>query len=194
MRILPNNNMPSGINVVVAIASFTGYNQEDSVIMNQSAIDRGLFMSTFYRTYKDDEKRSHSSGEDERFMKPLKENTIGMKYGNYTKLNDNGFIDKNVKVEGNDVIIGKIIPIKDNYNMETKLKFRDNSTLLRSNESGYIDQVYTSRNSDGYRFCKVKVRSERIPKVGDKFSSRHGQKGTIGMTYRQEDMPFSKME
>ena len=192
MKMLPSNNMPAGINVVVAIASHTGYNQEDSVIMNQSAIDRGLFMSTFYRTYKDDEKRSHSSGEDERFMKPIRENTIGMKYGNYTKLNDNGFIEKDVKVEGNDVIIGKIIPIKDNYNMETKLKFRDNSTLLRANESGYIDQVYTSRNSDGYRFCKVKVRSQRIPKVGDKFSSRHGQKGTIGMTYRQEDMPFSK--
>ncbi len=192
MKILPNNNMPSGINVVVAIACHTGYNQEDSIIMNQSAIDRGLFMSTFYRTYKDDEKRSHSSGEDERFMKPLKENTIGMKYGNYTKLDNNGFIKKNIKVEGNDVIIGKIIPIKNNLNLKTTLKFKDNSTLLRANESGYIDQVYTSRNSDGYRFCKVKVRSERIPKIGDKFSSRHGQKGTIGMTYRQEDMPFSK--
>ena len=77
--------MPAGINVIVAIASFTGYNQEDSVIMNQSSIDRGLFMSTFYRTYKDDEKRSHSSGEDERFMKPMRENTIGMKYGNSPK-------------------------------------------------------------------------------------------------------------
>ena len=115
-----------------------------------------------------------------------------MKYGNYSKLNDNGFIEKDTQVKGNDVIIGKVIPIKDTLNLDNNLKFKDNSTLLRSNESGYIDDVYTSRNSDGYRFCKVRVRSERIPKVGDKFSSRHGQKGTIGMTYRQEDMPFTK--
>ena len=192
LKLLPSNKMPSGINVIVAVACYTGYNQEDSIIMNQSAVDRGLFMSTFYRTYKDDEKRSHTSGEDERFIKPDKKNTIGMKYGNYTKLSDNGFIKKDVKVNGNDVIIGKIIPVKSNLNLECELKYKDNSTLLRPNESGYIDEVYTSRNSDGYRFCKVKVRSERIPKVGDKFSSRHGQKGTIGMTYRQEDMPFTK--
>ncbi len=192
IKLLPSNKMPAGINVIVAIASYSGYNQEDSIIMNQSAIDRGLFVSTFYRTYKDDEKRSHTSGEDERFMKPCKVNTIGMKYGNYSKLNDNGFIQKNSKVNGNDVIIGKVIPIKNNLNIKSELKFKDNSTLLRPNESGYIDEVYTSHNSDGYRFCKVKVRSKRTPQVGDKFSSRHGQKGTIGMTFRQEDMPFTK--
>ena len=190
LKLLPSNHMPAGINVIVAIASHTGYNQEDSIIMNQSSIDRGLFKSTFYRTYKNDEKRSHVSGEDERFFKPQKTNTKGMKYGNYRKLDDNGFVPVNTKVSGNDVIIGKIIPIKDTEH--ERIKFRDNSTLLRSNESGYIDKVYTQRNSDGYRFCKIRVRSNRIPQIGDKFSSRHGQKGTVGMTYRIEDMPFSK--
>jgi len=158
--------------------------------VNKSAIERGLFMSTFYRTYKDDEKRSHASGEDERFCKPDSQKTKGLKYGNYDKLEVDGFVKKNTRVLGNDVIIGKIIPLRDSE--QTNNKSRDNSTLLRSNENGYIDEVYVSRNSDGYRFCKVRVRSERVPDIGDKLSSRHGQKGTIGMVYNSEDMPFTK--
>ena len=189
-QLLPSNNMPCGINVVIAIASHSGYNQEDSIIVNRSAVERGLFMSTFYRTYKDDEKRSHASGEDERFCKPDSKNTKGLKYGNYNKVEEDGFVKNNTRVVGNDVIIGKIIPLRDSENKSDKA--RDNSTLLRSNETGYIDNVYVSRNSDGYRFCKVRVRSERIPNIGDKLSSRHGQKGTIGMVYKHEDMPFTK--
>jgi DNA-directed RNA polymerase II subunit RPB2 len=64
--------------------------------------------------------------------------------------------------------------------------------MLRNNETGFIDKVYTNCNADGHRFCKVRIRSERIPKVGDKFSSRHGQKGTVGMVYNEEDMPYTK--
>ena len=80
------------------------------------------------------------------------------------------------------------MPIKNNL----EYKYRDSSTAIRPNESGYIDGVYTDTNSEGYRFCKVKVRTPKIPEIGDKFSSRHGQKGTIGMTYSQSDMPSTK--
>ena len=190
-KLLPSDGVPNGLNVIVAICTYTGYNQEDSIIINKSAVDRGLFKSTFYRTYKDDEKKIQSSGQEERFMKPDKSLTKGMKPGVYDKLNDNGFVPKDTYVDSNDIIIGKVMPIK-NKNKNEKFIYRDISTFLRSNESGFIDEIYTHRNGEGHKFCKVRVRSERTPTIGDKFSSRHGQKGTCGMILREEDMPFTK--
>ena len=153
--------MPNGMNVVVAIASYTGYNQEDSIIMNKSSIDRGLFRSTFYRTYKDDEKKIQSSGHEEKFIKPDKRFTKNLKPGSYEKLNEEGFVNENVKVDASDIIIGKVIPIK-NTTINGNQVYRDNSTSLRNNESGVVDKVYVGRNADGHRFCKTRIRS-RIP-------------------------------
>ena len=184
------NELPTGVNAVVAIATYSGYNQEDSIIMNQSAIDRGLFSSTFYRSYKDEEKKHLTSGKEERFTNPDPKYTKGIKPCNYEKLNETGFVDENDYVDGNDIIIGKVFPTKGTEN--DKEVFRDCSIALRSNENGYIDKVSINRNSEGHRFCKVRVRSQRIPTVGDKFSSRHGQKGTVGMVYQQQDMPYTK--
>ena len=189
-KCLPSHEMPNGMNVVVAIASYTGYNQEDSIIMNKSAIDRGLFRSTFYRTYKDDEKKIQSSGHEEKFIKPDRSITKNLKPGSYEKLNENGFVNENTIVDSSDIIIGKVIPVK-NSTVNGNQVYRDNSTSLRNNESGVVDKVYVNRNAEGHRFCKIRVRTERIPTIGDKFSSRHGQKGTVGIIYRQEDMPFS---
>lgn len=189
LQLLPSNNMPSGINAVVAIASYSGYNQEDSVILNQSAIDRGLFASTFYRTYRNEEKKSHMFGEDELFCQPLNFNTRILKGGNYNKLDNSGFVPRNTYVSSNDIIIGKVIPYKDESG---KTCYRDNSSSLKNNESGHVEDYIVSTNEDGYKFCKFRVRSTRNPMIGDKFSSRHGQKGTIGIVYRQEDMPFTK--
>ena len=186
---LPSHNLPNGMNIIVAIGSFTGYNQEDSVILNQSSIDRGLFRSTFYRTYKDDEKKMPSSGQEEQFTKPDR-NVKGLKPGSYEKLNSNGFVPNNTYVDTNDIIIGKVSPIKGKKK-DVEL-YKDSSTILRPNESGFIDKVVVNSNGEGNTFCKVRVRSERKPKIGDKFSSRHGQKGTVGMVYNQEDMPFNK--
>lgn len=191
MKLIPSHNLPCGINAIVAIASYSGYNQEDSIIMNEDAIKRGLFTSTFYRTYKVEEKKSQASGEDERFCKPNVKTTKGLKMGNYDKLNQNGFINENEEVNESDVIIGKT--------MRTKYRtpggepiYKCNSSLVRPNETGFVDKVIVSRNGEGYRFSKVKLRSVRTPIIGDKHSSRHGQKGTIGMTFRQEDMPFTE--
>ena len=188
MRMLPTRDMSAGINAIVAVATFTGYNQEDSVIINQNAIDRGLYQSTFYRGYKSDESKNTNASEDSRFGRADKTTTKGIKYGNYSKLDENGFISENVHVKGNDAIIGKLMPVK---NRNDKYKYKDSSTLLRSNEEGYVDKVFVSRNGDGFRVCKVLTRSIRVPGIGDKFSSRHGQKGIDGVTYRQEDMPFT---
>ena len=113
-----------------------------------------------------------------------------MKPGVYEKLNPNGFVDINKHVDSNDIIIGKVMPIK-NKDKNEKYIYKDSSTFLRNNESGFIDDIYTNRNGEGHKFCKVRVRSVRIP-IGDKFSSRHGQKGTCGMIINEEDMPIYK--
>ena len=182
------NNLPNGINVIIAIASYTGYNQEDSIIINKDSIDRGLFSSLFTRTYKDEEKKNQLTGDEDIFCKPEIDNLLYPKPCNYDKLNSNGFIDRNVKINPKDIIIGKVMPIKDN----SEYKYRDSSTAIRPNESGYIDNNFIDTNNEGYRFCKTKVRTPKIPTIGDKFSSRHGQKGTAGMIYSQSEMPFTK--
>ena len=186
MNILNLNRLPNGINVIVAIATYTGYNQEDSIIFNRGSIDRGLFTSTFYRTYKSEEKKNQLTGEEDIFCKPNMNNLLFPKYNNYDKLNDNGFVDDNTYVDDNDIIIGKIMPIKNDA-----ANYRDNSISIRNNESGYIDKKYIDTNGDGYKFCKIRTRSTRKCSIGDKFSSRHGQKGTIGMIYDQCDMPYN---
>jgi DNA-directed RNA polymerase II subunit RPB2 len=99
-----------------------------------------------------------------------------------------GFVPKNTFVSNGDIIIGKVMPLKNN----SEYKYRDSSANIRNNEEGYIDDNYIDTNGDGYKFCKVRIRSNRIPTIGDKFSSRHGQKGTMGMIYREEDMPYTK--
>ena len=191
MKYMNCDKLPSGTNVIVAIACYGGYNQEDSIIFNKGSIDRGLFRSVFYRTYKNEEKKNQLSGEEEKFTKPELNSLLYPKSFDYSKLGDDGFVPENTYVNSGNVIIGKISPInikeKDN-----KYKNRDCSVVLRNNEVGYIDKNYVTINCDGYKMCKVKVRSPRVPDVGDKFSSRHGQKGTIGMVLPTEDMPYTK--
>jgi DNA-directed RNA polymerase II subunit RPB2 len=182
------NDMPNGMNVIVAIATYTGYNQEDSVILNQSSIDRGLFRSVYYRTYRAEEQKNQATGEEERFRKPDKENTLYMKPVNYDGVEDDGFVKENTKLESGDIVIGKVLPIKH----ESKQMYKDSSVSIKNNEDGYVDKNYININGDGYNFAKVRMRSERVPMIGDKFSSRHGQKGTVGTVYRHEEMPFTK--
>jgi DNA-directed RNA polymerase beta subunit/intein/homing endonuclease len=191
MNFLHLNKIPSGSQIHVAIMSHTGYNQEDSVLINKGSIDRGLFMTTIYHTEKDEDKNIIR---DEIIRcKPDPVKTKGIKFGNYSKLDSQGFIPENSLVENRDVIIAKIVPIKENRNDPTKtVKYEDQSKIFRTTEETYIDKNYTGRNGDGYNFAKVRVRILRKPVLGDKCSSRHGQKGTMGNIIPECDMPFTK--
>jgi len=191
MNFIHLNQIPSGCQIHVAIMTHTGYNQEDSVLVNKGSIDRGLFAATIYHTEKDEDKNIIR---DEIIRcKPDKTKTKGIKFGNYDKVNSQGFIPENTLVENRDVIIAKIIPIKENRNDPTKtIKYEDQSKTFRTTEETYIDKNYTGRNGDGYNFAKVRVRVFRKPSYGDKFSSRHGQKGTCGNIIPECDMPFTK--
>lgn len=192
MEHLHFRQLPAGINAIVAIACYSGYNQEDSVIMNQSSIDRGFFRSLFFRSYRDEEKKMGTLVKED-FGRPDRGNTMGMRHGSYDKLDDDGLAPPGTRVSGEDVIIGKTSPMAadDAQGQAARYTKRDHSTSLRHSETGMVDQVLLTTNADGLRFVKVRVRSVRIPQIGDKFSSRHGQKGTVGMTYTQEDMPWT---
>jgi DNA-directed RNA polymerase II subunit RPB2 len=190
MNMIHLDKIPSGAPIIVAIMTHSGYNQEDSILFNKGSIDRGLFQATIYHTEKDEDKKLN--GDEEIRCKPEPSKTKGMKFGNYNKINKDGVIDENSLIENGDIIISKIIPIKENRNDHTKLiKYEDQSRCYRTNEDTYVDKNFIERNGDGYSFCKVRIRSCRRPVIGDKFSSRHGQKGTIGNIIPESDMPFT---
>jgi DNA-directed RNA polymerase II subunit RPB2 len=183
--------MPGGVNAIVAIACYYGYNQEDGIAVNYSAIERGMFVHTAYHTYSDEEKKN--GNRHERIgIAPLDSQKHD---GNY------GFLDpetgvvrtrfpngKSVYVQKGDVIIAKMLIQTDKSG---KQEITDCSTILKKGEEGYVDRVYDTISPNGYRNIKVVIRKVRIPELGDKFSSRVGQKGTIGGVFRQEDMPYT---
>ena len=185
--------LPTGANPVVAMACFTGYNQEDSIIINQSAIERGFYRSAFYRTYKSEENVTSANSTKSTICKPDSKDVEIFQEAVY-KLDTDGIIPPGVTIEDEEVLVGRVLTPSDNKEkttMETRGKFKDASLRSRRAEKGVVDLVIVSENSTGNKFAKVRIRSVRIPQIGDKFASRHGQKGTCGMTYRQEDLPFS---
>lgn len=196
------SDMPSGINTVVAIACYSGFNQEDSIILNKGAVDRGLFWATTYRTHSEVEKKRGTYTIDQIGIPPLDKRRGD---ANYSLLDDNGivrtrhpvYIDKHGKkcgggsvfVQKGDVIIGKVL-VKSSKSGEEEIS--DNSSVLKKGEEGYIDRVLVSITPDGYKLVKVVIRKVRVPEVGDKFASREAQKGTCGMVYSQENMPWTR--
>jgi len=178
------DDMVFGMNLIVAVAMYTGFNQEDSVILNQSALDRGLFRSFAFRTIHVEE-RKKSTTHTEDIMLPQME--IRAKSYNYSKLNSNGIIKAGIFVGPSDVIVGRVQTKNIKTGGEEKI---DTSVCIKSGEEGYIDRVFISTSPEGYKMVKVKIRSLKIPEIGDKVASRAAQKGTVGMVYRQEDMPF----
>jgi len=191
MNLIKLNEIPSGTQVIVAIMTHTGYNQEDSLLINKASIDRGMSLVTVYHTEKDEDKQK-INGDEEIRCKPDASKTKGMKIGNYNKVNSKGVIPENTLVQNRDVIIAKVTPIKENRNDHTKvIKFEDQSKIYKTMEETYIDKNYIDRNGEGYNFAKVRLRTTRKPVIGDKFSSRHGQKGTVGNIIPECDMPFT---
>ena len=192
MDLIHLNKIPSGSQLIVAIMTHTGYNQEDSLLINKGTIDRGMALTTVYHTEKDEDKQK-INGDEEIRCKPNPNKTKGLKMGNYNKVNSKGVIPENTLVENRDVIIAKVTPIKENRNDHTKIiKYEDQSKIYKTAEETYIDKNYIDRNGEGYNFAKVRTRTVRKPVIGDKFSSRHGQKGTTGNIIPECDMPYTE--
>ena len=171
---------------------YTGFNQEDSVIMSRGAIQRGLFRSFVYRTYKDEEKAVGADAE--RFENPAAIDCAGMRDACYDKLAQDGIVTPGMSVGNGDAVIGKTLTTSEmqcDSDVRKDVK-RDRSTIIRHNEKAVVDAVFKSTTKEGNKYVKVRTRSTRIPEIGDKVSSRHGQKGVIGMILDQCDMPFSE--
>ncbi len=184
--------MTAGENIIVAIASYTGYNQEDAIVFNQSAIDRGLFRAMIIKKEKDEITSNQTTSQHDVFMKPTKEQVSGMKGNDYSKLNTKGYVPENTIIEPGDAIIGKCTPNVVVNGTSKSLPYKDVSKFCKEKIPGMISKVYDDlKNNEGYDQLLMRIFYERIPVMGDKFASRAGQKGTIGITYRQEDMPMT---
>lgn len=166
-------DMPYGENAIVAIACYTGYNQEDSLVVNQSALDRGLFRADTLKKFHSEIVKNPSTSQDDIFTKPDANKVTGMKQGNYSKLNEFGYVPEETEINNNDIIIGKVSPIQPTGN--NNKVYKDNSEPFKTNIPGVIDRVHTGiYNAEGYEMYNIRVRMERKPINGDKFC----QKGT----------------
>jgi DNA-directed RNA polymerase subunit B' len=185
---------PSGQNIIVAIMSYKGYNMEDAIVINKGSIERGFGRSTYYRPGIAEELR-YSGGLMDEISIPDKEVKGYKSERDYRFLEDDGIIYPEAGVKEEDVIIGKTSPPRflsslDEYSLASNIR-RESSVSLRHGEKGVVDFVFISENEEGNKLVQVRVRDQRIPEVGDKFTSRHGQKGVIGLIVPETDMPFT---
>jgi DNA-directed RNA polymerase II subunit RPB2 len=183
-----NEEQPYGVNAIVAIMSYTGYNVEDAILINEASVKRGIFRTTYYSMYEAREESSKVSGMvNSKFANIEKNNVIGIKPGyDYSLLDNDGLVKENTALDDKIILIGKVLS-----NLENKDTWIDDSVKSKKGQLGFVDKSFITKGEEGFNIAKVRIREERIPAIGDKMASRSGQKGTIGLIVKEEDMPFT---
>ena len=190
-----SENYPNGINVVIAIATYEGYNIEDAIVINKSAIERGMFWSYMYRTYEAEEKR-YLGGQEDVIGIPQPGIRGYAGEDEYKHLPEDGIVNPETEVQSDQVLIGRTSPLRFLGKADRFLagmeNLRETSVRVRHGDKGIVDRVYITQTTDGTKLVKVVVRDLKKPEIGDKFASRHGQKGVVGLIVPHEDMPFTE--
>jgi DNA-directed RNA polymerase II subunit RPB2 len=188
LEYINNEEQPYGVNAIVAIMSYTGYNVEDAILINKGSIDRGMFRTTYFTMYESREETSKVSGlNNSKFANIEKNIVIGKKQGyDYSLLDDYGMIKEGTMLNDKIILIGKI-----NSNIENKDVWVDDSVKPKKGQLGFVDKSFITNGEEGFNIAKVRIREERIPAIGDKMASRAGQKGTLGLIIPEENMPYT---
>jgi DNA-directed RNA polymerase II subunit RPB2 len=189
LKYINNEEQPYGVNTIVAIMSYTGYNVEDAILINKGSIDRGLFSTTYYTTYEAKEESSTIgiSNINSVFSDVITKNVKGLKAGyDYTYIDKTGLVKEGTLINENIVVIGQY-----NYNNDDLDSLFDSSVFTKKGQLGVVDKSFITEGEEGFRIAKVRIREERTPGIGDKMASRAGQKGTIGLIIPEEDMPYT---
>ena len=197
MGLLGLEDRPAGQNCIVAVLPFDGYNIEDAIVLSQASVDRGLGRTFFFRIY-DAESKQYPGGMRDEFAIPNADDNIRGYKGEraYRLLEEDGVIAAESIVSGGDILIGKTSPPRF---MEEYREFeptngqsrRDTSIGVRPSENGVVDTVVMTQSNEGGKMYKIRVRDMRVPEIGDKFASRHGQKGVLGILAKNEDLPYT---
>ena len=196
MKLLGLEDRPAGQNCVVAVLPFDGYNIEDAIVLSQSSVDRGLGRTFFFRIY-DAEAKQYPGGMRDSFQIPNAEDNIRGYKGEraYRLLEEDGVVASESAVKGGDILIGKTSPprfMEEYREFESSGPYRrDTSIGVRPSETGVIDTVVMTQSNEGGKMYKIRARDMRIPEIGDKFASRHGQKGVMGILAKAEDLPYT---
>ena len=197
LNLLGMEERPAGQNCVVAVLPFDGYNIEDAIVLSKSSVDRGLARTFFYRIY-DAEAKQYPGGMRDNFEVPNADDNIRGYKGekSYRLLEDDGIVATESTVTGGDILIGKTSPprfMEEYKEFESRGPYRrDTSIGVRPSEAGVVDTVVMTQSHEGGKMYKIRVRDMRVPEIGDKFASRHGQKGVLGILAKNEDLPYTE--
>ena len=189
LEYINNEEQPYGVNAIVAIMCYTGYNVEDAILINEGAVQRGIFRTTYYSSYETIEESSKiNNSTNSKFANIEKNNVIGKKQGyDYSFLDEHGLVRENTELNDKIILIGKI-----NSSLTNKDVWTDDSVKTKKGQLGYVDKSFITLGEEGFNVAKVRVREERLPAIGDKMASRAGQKGTLGLIIPEDDMPFTE--
>ena len=194
LKHINNEEHPCGENIMVAIMCYSGYNVEDSILFNEGSVKRGMFRTTYFNSYETREESSKIKGSgsgssvDSHIVNiESQKNVTGLKPGyEYDHLDMYGMIKENTELTDKVVLIGKV-----KINLDNPDQPIDESVYPKKGQLGFVDKTFITESEEGTRLAKVRIREERMPNIGDKFASRAGQKGTVGILIREQDMPFT---